>query len=461
MELDQLEIAASDIPDDLLALDEALTQSRRWSIRQAAELVKLRYFAGLTGRAGRRGSRHLATNGRPLWAFARAWLLQKIQGGGFPSAPGDRTTFEFVRVLCAFRRRNSHCLSEDNDVGGDRAMTDRELVHCRQCNLRSTSAEARRRTCDDACGDDPAAAATSRSPARVPTRGRELPRIPAALRLPPRRPPASSTELPGHGHRPVQAAAADRRGGHGHGLHGRADPAGAADGRAEAHQGRHGQPPGPRPLRGRTPGAGPDGPPQHRQGPRRRHHRHGPPLLRDGAGQGHPDHQVLRRAPADAPRAARAGHPGLPGRAARPPEGDHPPRPQALQRPDRALRRQAGAQGHRLRRGQGDRSAVDRPDAVHRVRRGRRHARVHEPRAGGAEPARHRHPQRHLQPGRAALRALDRLDPAGAQAAEAGGVSGNAAGDPRGGVAAAEHAALDDRGAADRSRRAGTSSRGS
>ena len=69
----------------------------------------------------------------------------------------------------------------------------------------------------------------------------------------------------------------------------------------------------------------------------------GPPLLRDGAGQGHPDHQVLRRAPADAPRATRAVHPGLPGRAARPPEGDHPPRPQAVQRPDRALRRQAGA----------------------------------------------------------------------------------------------------------------------
>ena len=173
----------------------------------------------------------------------------------------------------------------------------------------------------------------------------------------------------------------------------------------EAHQGRHGQPPGPRPVRGRAPGPGPDGPPQHRQGLRRRHDRHWPPLLRDGAGQGHPDHQVLRRAPADAPRATRAGHPGLPGRAARPPEGDHPPRPQAVQRPDRPVRRQAGAQDHRLRRGQGDRSAADRPDALHRVRGGRRHARVHEPRAGGAEPARHRHPQRHLQPGRAALRA--------------------------------------------------------
>ena len=136
-------------------------------------------------------------------------------------------------------------------------------------------------------------------------------------------PPASATALDGlgpvdrgrrHGHRPLQAAPADRRGGHGHGLHGRADPAGAADGRAEAHQGRHGQPPGPRPVRGRAPGAGPDGPPQHRQGLRRRHHRHGPPLLRDGAGQGHPDHPVLRRTPAD----DSASGSSWPSRSARP-----------------------------------------------------------------------------------------------------------------------------------------------
>ena len=93
----------------------------------------------------------------------------------------------------------------------------------------------------------------------------------------------------------------------------------------------------------------------------------GRPLLRHGAGQGRPDHPVLRRAPAHAPRAAGAVHPGLPGGAARPPEGDHPPRPQALQRPGRPLRRQAGAQGDRLRRGQGDRPAADRGDALHRA----------------------------------------------------------------------------------------------
>ena len=71
---------------------------------------------------------------------------------------------------------------------------------------------------------------------------------------------------------------------------------------------------------------------------------------------------------------------------------------------------------------------LDRPDAVHRVRRDRRHAGIHEPRAGRAQPARHRHPQRHLQPGRAALRASDRLDSARSQAAERGGDSSNCCG---------------------------------
>ena len=55
---------------------------------------------------------------------------------------------------------------------------------------------------------------------------------------------------------------------------------------------------------------------------------------------------------------------------------------------------------------------ADRGDAVHRVRHGHRHAGVHEPRAGAARQPRHRHPQRHLLAGRAALRAADRHDAA-------------------------------------------------
>ena len=45
--------------EDLLALDEALDRLAAGDA-EAAELVKLRYFAGLTDRRGRRGPRHLA-----------------------------------------------------------------------------------------------------------------------------------------------------------------------------------------------------------------------------------------------------------------------------------------------------------------------------------------------------------------------------------------------------------------
>ena len=67
----------------------------------------------------------------------------------------------------------------------------------------------------------------------------------------------------------------------------------------------------------------------------------------------------------------------LPGGAARPPEGHHPPRPQAVQRAGGPVRRQAGGEGDRLRRGQGDRATPDRQDAVHRLRRVGGHAGVH------------------------------------------------------------------------------------
>ena len=50
-----------------------------------------------------------------------------------------------------------------------------------------------------------------------------------------------------------------------------------------------------RPVRGRAAGPGLDGPPEHRQGARCRHDRHRPALLRHGAGQGGPDHRLLRR----------------------------------------------------------------------------------------------------------------------------------------------------------------------
>jgi hypothetical protein len=118
---------------------------------------------------------------------------------------------------------------------------------------------------------------------------------------------------------------------------------------------------GHRPLRGRAAGAGADGPSEHRQGARRRCHRHRPALLRDGTGQGHPHHRLLR--PEQPLHHERLGpvHAGLPRHPARAPERHHPPGHQAVQHPRHAARRRAGAQGDRLRHRQGhDRPAISR-----------------------------------------------------------------------------------------------------
>jgi len=64
-------------PDDLVALDEALTQLERHDA-DAARLVKLRYFAGLSHQdaADALGiSRGAADR---LWALARAWLFRQL-----------------------------------------------------------------------------------------------------------------------------------------------------------------------------------------------------------------------------------------------------------------------------------------------------------------------------------------------------------------------------------------------
>jgi RNA polymerase sigma factor (TIGR02999 family) len=80
-DLDALEIALPEIPEDLLALDEALNKLAT-ADKKAAELVHLRFFAGLPlsevaqllGISPRTADR--------LWAYARAWLHQEILGTG-------------------------------------------------------------------------------------------------------------------------------------------------------------------------------------------------------------------------------------------------------------------------------------------------------------------------------------------------------------------------------------------
>lgn len=78
LDIDKLELSAEPAGVDVVALDEAL-QRLGVEEREASEVVKLRYFAGLTieeaaaalGISVRTANRH--------WAFAKAWLSQQLR----------------------------------------------------------------------------------------------------------------------------------------------------------------------------------------------------------------------------------------------------------------------------------------------------------------------------------------------------------------------------------------------
>ncbi len=82
LDLEQLDLKDEPTADHFLALDEALERLAEEE-KAAAEVVKLRYFAGLTieqaaealGISVRTANRH--------WAYAKAWLYQQLsQPGG-------------------------------------------------------------------------------------------------------------------------------------------------------------------------------------------------------------------------------------------------------------------------------------------------------------------------------------------------------------------------------------------
>lgn len=74
-------LALPEPTEDLLALDEALCKFSGVHA-QAAELVQLAYFGGLTlSQAAESVGVSPRTAGR-LWAYARAWLRREIESGG-------------------------------------------------------------------------------------------------------------------------------------------------------------------------------------------------------------------------------------------------------------------------------------------------------------------------------------------------------------------------------------------
>ena len=80
-ELDEAEPLAPEPREDLLALDDALTELAT-SDRTAADLVQLRYFGGLSVGEAAQILGLSQRNAERLWTYTRLWLLERIKNGG-------------------------------------------------------------------------------------------------------------------------------------------------------------------------------------------------------------------------------------------------------------------------------------------------------------------------------------------------------------------------------------------
>jgi RNA polymerase sigma factor (TIGR02999 family) len=79
LDLDQLAAASSERLDDVLDIDAAIAGLAD-ADPEAAELVKLRYFAGLTIPQAAAALGVSPRSADLLWAYARAWLLRFLGG---------------------------------------------------------------------------------------------------------------------------------------------------------------------------------------------------------------------------------------------------------------------------------------------------------------------------------------------------------------------------------------------
>src|SRR5262249_42850056 len=86
VELEDVAIADEAGGPDILALDEALEGLAREE-PACAELVKLRFFAGLTQEEAARALGVTRRTANRYWAFARAWLRQALGEADEPAGP--------------------------------------------------------------------------------------------------------------------------------------------------------------------------------------------------------------------------------------------------------------------------------------------------------------------------------------------------------------------------------------
>jgi RNA polymerase sigma factor (TIGR02999 family) len=83
VDVEEVQLAETMPPEALLALDEALVRLDEFD-PQAAELIKLRFFAGFTQQQAADLLGLSKRTADRLWTFARAFLFKEIHG-----APGD------------------------------------------------------------------------------------------------------------------------------------------------------------------------------------------------------------------------------------------------------------------------------------------------------------------------------------------------------------------------------------
>ena len=76
-DLDLLALSSPHTPDELVALSEALDCLAKTN-SQAAELVKLRFFAGLTNEQAAAALGVSPRKATQIWAYAKAWLLESL-----------------------------------------------------------------------------------------------------------------------------------------------------------------------------------------------------------------------------------------------------------------------------------------------------------------------------------------------------------------------------------------------
>lgn len=77
-DVDGMELPELEVTEDILRLDDSLTQLATVD-RTAAELVKLRYFGGLTAGDAANVLGVSPRTADRLWVFARSWLFSRMQ----------------------------------------------------------------------------------------------------------------------------------------------------------------------------------------------------------------------------------------------------------------------------------------------------------------------------------------------------------------------------------------------